>query len=528
MNGQLSEHPLAELIREIAAASLTGALRLERERVKVVVYFEEGKLVYATSNLRTHRLEEILKRSGVLTPEQLAIDGAKTDSELAAALLSQGLLQGSDLENIRVQQVSDVLRPALLWTDGQWSYDARVHLAEGMRTQFESRLLLMEGARRLPRDFIVSRFKGVDETLSPFSGTDNGIKLLPAEAFLLSRLDGPMSINELKALSNPNADEALCVAYTLALGGFLQRSNWSTALAASDSVKAGASSDKLKTPASASTATSPPVKTAEDVAKAAKANEERQLTAMLTRLSEAENHYEVLDVGRDATTAEIKRAYHSLARSFHPDKFHKSASRDRHAQVETAFARFAQAYETLANGSLRSTYDAKIEVKGTAGRGPQAPGRSAVNTRPVPTPTNRDPGTKTGGAGSAGSAGTPDRSRAETRFQQGLAAVRQENYMLAVSCFAEAAQLAPDQARYRGHYGSALATQPQARRLAEGELKAAIALDPGNASYHVMLARLYRELGFPRRAQTELERALALEPGNEAARQLLRTLNQKE
>jgi len=519
MNGQLSEHPLAELIREIAAASLTGALRLERERVKVVVYFEEGKLVYATSNLRTHRLEEVLKRSGVLTQEQLAIDGAKTDSELAAALLSQGLLQRSDLENIRVQQVSDVLRPALLWTDGQWSYDARVRLAEGMRTQFESQLLLMEGARRLPRDFIVSRFKGMDETFSPFSGIDNGIKLLPAEAFLLSRVDGSMSINELKALSNPNAAEALCVAYTLALGGFLQRSNWSTALAASDSGQADASSDKLKTPASVSTAPSPPVKTAEEQAKAAKANEERQLMAMLTRMSEAQNHYEVLDVGREATTAEIKSAYHSLARSFHPDKFHKSASRKRHAQVEAAFARFAQAYETLANVSLRSAYDAKLGVEGTSARRPQAPGRSAVNTRPVPPPTNRDPGAR---------AGPSDRSRAETRFQQGLAAVGQENFMLAVSCFAEAAQLAPDEARYRGHYGNALATQPQARRLAESELMAAIALDPGNASYHVMLARLYRELGFPRRAQTELERALTLEPGNEAARQLLSTLNQKE
>jgi len=60
--------------------------------------------------------------------------------------------------------------------------------------------------------------------------------------------------------------------------------------------------------------------------------------------------------------------------------------------------------------------------------------------------------------------------------------------------------------------------------MAEAELQAAISLDPENASYHVMLARLCRELGFTRRAQTELEKALALEPGNEAANQLLRSL----
>ena len=69
--------------------------------------------------------------------------------------------------------------------------------------------------------------------------------------------------------------------------------------------------------------------------------------------------------------------------------------------------------------------------------------------------------------------------------------------------------------------------EPQARRLAEAELQTAITLDPENATYRVMLARLYRELGFARRAQTELERALALEPNNEAARLLLRTMNQQ-
>ena len=44
MNGQLSEQPLAELIREISSRTLGGRLRLEHERVKVVAYFENGNL----------------------------------------------------------------------------------------------------------------------------------------------------------------------------------------------------------------------------------------------------------------------------------------------------------------------------------------------------------------------------------------------------------------------------------------------------------------------------------------------------
>ena len=78
MNGELSEYPLAELIREISVARLSGALRLERERVKLVIYFEEGDLHYATSNLRIHRLAEVLKRAGLVTDSQLAELGTNT------------------------------------------------------------------------------------------------------------------------------------------------------------------------------------------------------------------------------------------------------------------------------------------------------------------------------------------------------------------------------------------------------------------------------------------------------------------
>ncbi|MEO8433732.1 MAG: DUF4388 domain-containing protein [Pyrinomonadaceae bacterium] len=503
MNGHLSEHPLAELIQEIANASLTGALRLERERVKVVVYFEEGKLVYATSNLRAHRLFEVIKRSGLLTEAQLNVIGGQNDAELAAALLGQGILQPSALGKLRIQQVSDVLRPALLWIDGQWSYDPRVRLAEGMRIEFEPKPLLMEGARRLPREFIGARFRGADDAFSPLNVAYNGTTLLPAEASLLSRIPEPLSISQLKVLTSPKPTEALCIAYTLALGGFLQRSNWPTPLATYYKTA------PVKTTSTIKVATTSPAKPVEDKEKAARANEERQVSAMLSRLSQAENHYEVLDVGREATSAEIKRAYHGVARSFHPDKFHKSVSREKHAEVEAAFARFAQAYETLGNPSLRSAYDVKLG-------GGQAAVSSAQSSSGARTPVaTTQP---------EGHSGPRDPSYAETRFQQGLAALKQENFMLAVRCFAEAANLAPDEAKYRGYYGTALASQPQARRQAEAELMVAVALDPANASYHVMLARLYRDLGFSRRAQTELERALALEPGNEATQQLLSTL----
>src|SRR5690349_8856628 len=114
MEGQLSEHPLAELIREISAREMSGALRLSRERAKAVIYFESGLLVFAASNLRAHRLREYLKSAG---PNDAVVGTPRTasDDELAKALMRSGKTSAVILTAMRTKQVSDVLRVALLW-----------------------------------------------------------------------------------------------------------------------------------------------------------------------------------------------------------------------------------------------------------------------------------------------------------------------------------------------------------------------------------------------------------------------------
>jgi cytochrome c-type biogenesis protein CcmH/NrfG len=106
-----------------------------------------------------------------------------------------------------------------------------------------------------------------------------------------------------------------------------------------------------------------------------------------------------------------------------------------------------------------------------------------------------------------------------------MAALQQKNLPLATKCLGEAALLMPKQARYRALYGRALAFSRETRRQAESELQAAIALDAQNASFRVILAELYQEIGLKRRAEGELERALAIDPGNEQARRLLDALH---
>ncbi|HEY7544848.1 MAG TPA: DUF4388 domain-containing protein, partial [Blastocatellia bacterium] len=71
MNGQLSQKPLVELIREISSKSMGGRLHLEHDRVRVAAYFDSGKFLYAASNVRTLRLREYLLKSNLVSEQDL-------------------------------------------------------------------------------------------------------------------------------------------------------------------------------------------------------------------------------------------------------------------------------------------------------------------------------------------------------------------------------------------------------------------------------------------------------------------------
>jgi len=96
---------------------------------------------------------------------------------------------------------------------------------------------------------------------------------------------------------------------------------------------------------------------------------------------------------------------------------------------------------------------------------------------------------------------------------------------VAMGLLASAARAVPTESRYRAYYGRVLALSVSTRRLAETELLAAIKLEPNNSEYRVMLAELYKELGFTVRARSEAERAVASDQNNRKARELLKTLS---
>jgi len=285
VNGQLHENPCPELIREILIKRLSGRLKLEFNKIKVVVYFRSGTLLYAAANLRTHRLGEYLVNSQLVTGEDLRYLGTNIDDfSLAKTLLSEKRISQLQLQQQQLKQVNDVLGLALLWTEGTWDFDDHSHLLEEVHLMIDAPSLLIEAARRLPTKFTTSRFLINAELISPVANPPKLVNLLPTEVFLLSRVDVPMTLSELVAVSGLPEPDTLRVVYSLALVDLLARQHWKTAFRGSLS----------ETPLQVETVPEP-------VAEAPVVTEPDNVERFLARLAAATSHYEILAVEKSVS-----------------------------------------------------------------------------------------------------------------------------------------------------------------------------------------------------------------------------------
>ena len=75
------------------------------------------------------------------------------------------------------------------------------------------------------------------------------------------------------------------------------------------------------------------------------------------RLLAQQNFYEALGVKRTSTEREIKDAYFSLAKKYHPDVNNAKNARDKFEAIQ-------KAYEVLSNEKERDKYDAEMDYSG--------------------------------------------------------------------------------------------------------------------------------------------------------------------
>lgn len=520
VQGQLGEKFLPDLIREIAHKNASGLLRLSRGKAIKAIFFEAGTPTFAISNLTNEQLDNKLIKEGLVTFDQ--IERAKERDgkahRLGPALVDMGLLEETQMRKLVSQQVMGIILSLFEWIEGDYSFDSRIRTAHEVTLGLNAADVLLEGARHaaeidqvaealVPRDGVVLRSK------SSKLSTDSG-QLIPLESYILSRIDSPITVNEVGAMSglaDADAHRAICA---LVAAGFLKLLGRDQETDDPPAAEADDSSERL----------------AEDVA--------RKLHFATTA-----DYYDILGLTRQASSADIKAAYYHLAKKYHPDRHHQRDSSDLRPKLERLFALITQAYDALSQPAERAAYDERIRAR--SGSLTNAASRAAAGADA--TQDNRstpEPGTPSGdlssnnnrrsdsdplprapeaavtetvsGSRKSQSDMTPAQT-AELYYQQGRARFERKEYHAAVHLLREAIKLDPNRAPYHYHLGIALIRNPRTRRDAEHHLSKAADLEPYNAQIRVKLGLLYKEAGLFKRAEHYFREALQMDPDNRAA-----------
>lgn len=69
------------------------------------------------------------------------------------------------------------------------------------------------------------------------------------------------------------------------------------------------------------------------------------------------NYYQILEISRDATASEIKRAFRKLAKRYHPDKLNTNFGSDEVANAKQRFREICNAYDVLQDEKRKADYD---------------------------------------------------------------------------------------------------------------------------------------------------------------------------
>jgi tetratricopeptide (TPR) repeat protein len=482
--GDLRATLLPALLLALLRQRWSGVLVLSQGRVTKRISLREGWLVAAESTRPSESLVAWLRDSGRLAPaslERLARHGGggpRPEGPLPelAALRELRLVPPRDLLLALGEHLRRTLLDAFTWSEGTFALEAARAGAEAKVPGVDPLPLVQEGVEtRWSAERVVADLRAQASRYP--KPTREGVPLLrrlrrdaSVEA-LLASLDGTRTLAA--ALHAAASPRALSAAWVLVTAGALAFADGPR-----DAASGAAPPVEIEIVRAAPAPVSPAAREpsaaeagADEDAAATLSAEVRDKHAHLARL----DHYEILGVPRNATPADVRRAYVQAARRFHPDAVARLGLDDLKREANEVFARIVRAHTTLSDATRRRDYDASLAD-------PAAPDASRL-------------------------------AQAELLYRKAALLMRAGKFADAIRLLEPCVTLWPEEATYHSELGWALFKQPKPALLAaRGRLERALTLSPRDARAHLRLGFVLAELGEEEGAARERAMAQRFDP----------------
>lgn len=237
IKGSLKEASLPDVIQLLFLGRRTGCLAVADRQNLGYIYFDEGRISYASIVNRRDRLGDMLVKHGRITGDQLrkAIERQDADRErrLGELLLEAGAITREELEEYVRLQIEEAVYHLFTWTSGTFNFEA------GVRPDFQDALtsinpefLLLEGARRVDEwSLIEKKIPSFDLIFTVDHGhvAEAGAPLSESQQTVLPLLDGTRDVQQIVDESGLMEFEVGKALYGLITAGFAHRTGTSAA-----------------------------------------------------------------------------------------------------------------------------------------------------------------------------------------------------------------------------------------------------------------------------------------------------------
>ena len=133
LKGNLAERSFPEILRNISSSSQSGTLVVRREAIEKKISFDQGSVVFATSNAPEDDFGELLIKIGRLSPNQLdEVSGASSNGKpLNQVLVEKGLFDRAQLRELLELHVQELIYPLFDCNTGEFEFTSGSPSVEG-------------------------------------------------------------------------------------------------------------------------------------------------------------------------------------------------------------------------------------------------------------------------------------------------------------------------------------------------------------------------------------------------------------
>jgi tetratricopeptide (TPR) repeat protein len=231
IRGSLREASLPDVLQLLAMGKKSGCLSVSHRSSFGNVYFDAGRISYASIVNRRDRLGDLLVKHGLILrndlEEAIVLQALHPERRLGEILVAQRRIAREDLHRYIKHQIEEAVYFLFTWTQGAFTFEPDVRPdAQDLLVSINPESLLLEGARRIDEwSMIEKKIQSFDLIFAldraRLDGSD--VAVTSEQETLVPLIDGQRDVAALIDESGLGEFEVGKALYGLVTAGFLHR-----------------------------------------------------------------------------------------------------------------------------------------------------------------------------------------------------------------------------------------------------------------------------------------------------------------